>query len=124
MMYSRAGTLRARFLDGRSRLAATTMLTLTLGFVIAQPAGAQAGDGVSGVDRGCVAEIRRTAYGVPHVVAADHGSLGFGIGHAFAEDNLCELAEMITTIDGRRTLHFGAQADNLARDFYLPPLDR
>jgi acyl-homoserine-lactone acylase len=35
------------------------------------------------------AEIRRTAHGIPHIKAGDYGSLGFGYGYGFAEDNVC-----------------------------------
>jgi acyl-homoserine-lactone acylase len=63
--------------------------------------------------------VVRNAYGVPHVRAADHHELGFGMGYAFAEDNICELADMVTTMDGRRALHFGDEGDNLARDFHF-----
>ena len=32
------------------------------------------------------ATVYRTDGGIPHIVAADHGSLGFGTGYAMAED--------------------------------------
>jgi acyl-homoserine-lactone acylase len=70
-------------------------------------------------DGGYTAEIRRTAFGVPHIRATDHGGLGFGMGYAFAEDNLCELMEMVATAEGSRSLHFGADRSNLERDFYF-----
>jgi acyl-homoserine-lactone acylase len=54
------------------------------------------------------AEIRRTSFGIPHVKAADEGSLGYGIGYAYAEDNLCLLAEQIVTASGERSKFFGA----------------
>ena len=41
------------------------------------------------------AEIRRTSHGIPHIKAADIGSLGFGEGYAFAQDHLCSLADQI-----------------------------
>ena len=34
------------------------------------------------------AEIRRTEYGIPHILANDYGSLGYGYGYAYAQDNL------------------------------------
>ena len=35
------------------------------------------------------AQIRRTSFGVPHIVAKDERGLGYGIGYAYAQDNLC-----------------------------------
>ncbi|KPP91166.1 acyl-homoserine-lactone acylase [Erythrobacter sp. HL-111] len=53
------------------------------------------------------AEITRTAYGIPHIVAKDWRGLGYGIAYAYAEDNLCLLAEQFATLAGERSLHFG-----------------
>ncbi|MCL4292787.1 MAG: penicillin acylase family protein [Acidimicrobiia bacterium] len=39
------------------------------------------------------ASVVRTPYGIPHVRAADWGSLGYGYGYAFSQDNFCELAK-------------------------------
>lgn len=55
-----------------------------------------------------VATITRTANGVPHVRAADWASLGFGTAYAFAEDNVCLLADQLVTLAGERTRWFGA----------------
>ena len=46
------------------------------------------------------AEVRRTTGGWPHIKAADYGSLGFGYGHAYAEDQICRMAETIVTVNG------------------------
>lgn len=47
-----------------------------------------------------------TEYGIPHVTAQDWGSLGFGIGNAFAQQNFCsymrEIASWKTTSRARR----------------------
>lgn len=56
------------------------------------------------------AEIRRTRDGIPHIRAADWGSLGFGFGYAQAEDNLCTLADAFVTYRGERSAFFGADA--------------
>ncbi|WP_169927931.1 penicillin acylase family protein [Labilithrix luteola] len=53
------------------------------------------------------ATVRRTTAGVPHVKADDFGGAGYGYGYAFAEDNLCVLAEEITTVRGERSKYFG-----------------
>jgi acyl-homoserine-lactone acylase len=77
------------------------------------------------------AEIRRTEYGIPHILASDYGSLGYGYGYAFAQDNLCVLADRVLTLRGERSRYFGPAADpndpfadeedatsNLASDVY------
>ena len=56
------------------------------------------------------AEIRRTEYGIPHIVANDYGSLGYGYGYAFAQDNLCVMADRVVTLRGERSRHFGPGA--------------
>lgn len=53
------------------------------------------------------ADIRRTAFGVPHIRAQDERGLGFGIGYAYAQDNLCLLANEIVTVNGQRSRYFG-----------------
>jgi acyl-homoserine-lactone acylase len=55
------------------------------------------------------AEIRRTEYGIPHVLADDWGSIGFGVGYAFAEDNLCVMADTFVTVNARRSQWFGPE---------------
>ena len=64
------------------------------------------------------AEIRRTAYGVPHVRARNWGSLGYGYGYAYAQDNACLLAERVVTVRGERSRYFGPQGGNVASDIY------
>jgi acyl-homoserine-lactone acylase len=57
------------------------------------------------------AEIRRTEYGIPHIVARDYGSLGYGYGYAFAQDNLCVMADRVLTLRGERSRYLGPTAD-------------
>lgn len=66
------------------------------------------------------AEIRRTAFGVPHVKADDYAGMGFGLGYAMAEDNICEIMERYLTIDGERAKHLGPGENNanVASDLY------
>jgi acyl-homoserine-lactone acylase len=52
--------------------------------------------------------VRRTAHGIPHVYARDFGSLAYGYARAFAEDNLCQIADSYVTVRAQRSLHFGA----------------
>jgi acyl-homoserine-lactone acylase len=85
----------------------------------------------TGDDHRYSAEIRRTEYGIPHILASDYGSLGYGYGYAFAQDNLCVLADRVVTLRGERSRYFGPAADpddpfvdeedaisNLASDVY------
>lgn len=71
------------------------------------------------------AQIRRTTFGVPHIVAKDERGLGYGIGYAYAQDNLCLLANEILTVNGERSRYFGAQGvtieqrGNLASDLFF-----
>ena len=80
-----------------------------------------AGDGNG--QAGYTAQIRRTAYGIPHILAKDFGGLGYGYGYAFAQDNVCELADQVATLRGERSQFFGPDGDsgpgaNLASDTY------
>ena len=54
--------------------------------------------------------ITRTEYGIPHIVAKDFGSLGYGYGYAFAQDNLCTMAADYITVEGARSRWFGPNA--------------
>ncbi|WP_406437723.1 penicillin acylase family protein [Streptomyces sp. NBC_01613] len=72
---------------------------------------------------GHTAQIRRTEYGIPHILAGDFDGLGYGYGYAFAQDNVCELADQIVTLRGERSRFFGPDGDsgegvNLASDTY------
>lgn len=74
--------------------------------------------------------IRRTGNGIPHIQAEDFGSLGFGYGLAFAEDNICTAADFYITVNGQRSEFFGSGGswtfqgngstfNNLDTDFYF-----
>ncbi|MGN8259708.1 acylase [Pseudomonas sp. SMSB3] len=71
------------------------------------------------------AQIRRTSFGIPHIVAKDEHGLGYGIGYAYGQDNLCLLANEVLTVNGQRSRYFGAdgktleQRDNLASDLFF-----
>lgn len=58
------------------------------------------------------ANIRWTSFGIPHIEAEDWGSLGYGVGYAYANDNLCTLAEDIVTVDGERSKYFGVDGEH------------
>ncbi|WP_052665159.1 penicillin acylase family protein [Nitriliruptor alkaliphilus] len=64
-------------------------------------------DDPSHVGEGYAATIRRTEFGIPHILAADYGDMGFGYGYAFAEDNICTAADFYVTVRGDRSRFFG-----------------
>ncbi len=66
------------------------------------------------------AEIRRTAYGVPHIKAKDMGGIGYGYGYASAQDNVCEIADRLLTVSGERAKFLGPGENdaNIASDLY------
>jgi acyl-homoserine-lactone acylase len=74
------------------------------------------------------ATITRTTYGIPHIKSGSWQGVGYGVAYAYAEDNLCLLAEEFATVAGERSLHFGPEAkavlgfqevDNLASDVFF-----
>lgn len=54
------------------------------------------------------ATITRTTFGIPHIVAQDFGSLGFGAAYARAQDNICLMADIYLSFAGERSKYFGA----------------
>jgi len=56
------------------------------------------------------ATITRTTHGIPHIVARDWGSLGFGSGYATARTEICNLADIVVTARGQRSRWFGPDA--------------
>lgn len=74
------------------------------------------------------ATITRTTYGIPHIEARDWRGVGYGVAYAYAEDNLCLLAEEFATVAGERSRHWGPEAkavlgfeqvDNLSSDIFF-----
>ncbi len=70
------------------------------------------------------ATIRWTDYGVPHVTADNLESLSYGVGYAFAKDNICVLADQIVKYNSERSKYFGpdkvpgsGDSENLINDF-------
>jgi acyl-homoserine-lactone acylase len=59
---------------------------------------------------GIRSEVTRTSHGVVHVNAGDFRSLGYGIAYAYAEDNVCMLADTLLTVRGERSRYFGPSA--------------
>ena len=87
-------------------------------------AGCTVGSGVNttiaGEGQSFTAEIRRTAYGVPHIKANDIGGIGYGFGYASAEDNICEILDRMMTVTATRAKYLGAGKDdiNVESDLY------
>lgn len=121
------GTLMTRF---RCRLPAAltaSLLLVACGGSSSINTGAPGGEDprTGGYD----ATLRRTSEGIPHITAADFGSMGYAYGYAQAEDNLCLLAEDTLTIRGLRARYLGgdgsytipangAVASNIDADFF------
>jgi len=77
---------------------------------------------------GYEASITRTTYGIPHIAADSWEGVGYGVAYAYAEDNLCLLAEEFATVAGTRSQHFGPEGkavlgfqevDNLSSDVFF-----
>jgi acyl-homoserine-lactone acylase len=76
------------------------------------------------------AKIERTKYGVPHITAPNIQSLAAGFAYAFAEDNICTIANEYVTVNADRSRFFGPEKTwtfsgngstytNLDADFYF-----
>jgi acyl-homoserine-lactone acylase len=74
--------------------------------------------------------IDRTSYGIPHINAKDFKGAGEAYGYAFAQDNLCTIAEDYVTVDAQRSRSFGpggsyeqrgngVTVNNLDSDFFF-----
>jgi acyl-homoserine-lactone acylase len=77
------------------------------------------------------AKITRSANGIPTIEAENIKSLGFGYGYAFAQDNICTIADSYVTVSAQRSRFFGPDAEspegdpNLDSDlFYQRIIDR
>ena len=70
-------------------------------------------------------DIAWTTHGVPHIRAADWGSLGYGQGWACARDHLGILVDQAVKVRSERSLHHGRGPDDsfLASDFGYLALD-
>ena len=66
------------------------------------------------------AQIRYTTGGVPHILAHNWPSLGFGYGYAFAQDNLCTMANDYVTVEAQRSRYFGPTGVDIQRGNGFP----
>jgi acyl-homoserine-lactone acylase len=53
------------------------------------------------------AQIRWTAWGIPHIVADDWGSMGFGVARAQTAHHACAIADQIVMARAERARYFG-----------------
>jgi len=64
--------------------------------------------------------ITRTAHGIAHVEASDEEGIGYGIGYAWAQDDVCAAADLLVTLRGERSFWFGAEASGTLGRRELP----
>ncbi|GAB5453705.1 MAG: N-acyl homoserine lactone acylase QqaR [Halioglobus sp.] len=65
------------------------------------------------------ATVHRTDGGIPHIVAEDWASLGYGTAYAVAEDHYCEQAKNILKFRAQLSETFGTVGDNLNSDLFF-----
>ncbi|XXX76546.1 penicillin acylase family protein [Sorangium sp. So ce134] len=65
------------------------------------------------------ATIRWTSHGIPHILAEDLGSIGFGLAYAGARDFVCTLADQVVKVRSERAKTFGPGEEdaNIDSDF-------
>ncbi|MBV9213902.1 MAG: penicillin acylase family protein, partial [Actinobacteria bacterium] len=51
--------------------------------------------------------VRRSAYGIPHIIGRSWEAIGLGYGYAFAQDDICPMAEDYVTVRAQRSRWFG-----------------
>lgn len=110
----------------RTRIVGFAALAVGLSAAVAETASAQEGATYD-------ATITRTTYGIAHIEASTWEGVGYGVAYAYAQDNVCMLAEEFTTVAGERSLHFGPdgltrlgprETDNISSDvFYRSQID-
>jgi acyl-homoserine-lactone acylase len=64
------------------------------------------------------AEIQRTEFGIPHITAQDYKGLGYGLGYAFASDNVCSFAAEVVVANGTSALNIEASSSNISSDVF------
>ena len=64
------------------------------------------------------ADIVWTEYGIPHITANDWGSLGYGVGYAYAKENFCTIMREYVFSAGESAKYLGDEGD-LNSDFVM-----
>jgi acyl-homoserine-lactone acylase len=62
------------------------------------------------------AELVRTEFGIPHITAEDWGSLGYGYGFAYAQDNYCVTMREVVLASGRSAELMGEAQGSADKD--------
>ena len=78
------------------------------------PAGQSGADGAT-----YSATVYRTEGGIPHIVAGDWASLGYGTAYAAARDHFCELSRNFLKFRARLAMTFGPGEGNLQSDLFF-----
>lgn len=74
------------------------------------------------------ADITRTTHNIAHIEADTWEGVGYGVAYAYAQDNICMLAEEFVSVRGERSLYYGPEgrnelglrgADNLTSDIFF-----
>jgi acyl-homoserine-lactone acylase len=99
--------------DGRRPLRAAALALVLL--ALAAPV-ADAASGPSAV-------IRRSAHGIPHIISNTWEGIGYGYGYAFAQDDICPMADDYVTVRGERSKFFGPNASYASRGNGTAPIN-
>lgn len=94
-----------------NRRVAVLAAAVAVAATLAQPGQAAPVGGAGAMRSGSGASVdvslRVTAHGIPHLLAHDWRSMGYGLGWSEAHDVLCPLAEAFVTADAQRSRYFG-----------------
>jgi acyl-homoserine-lactone acylase len=61
--------------------------------------------------------IRRTEFGVPHILAENERAMGFGLAYAQAEDHIVTIMKLIIRARGESAIYLGGTPSNISSDF-------
>lgn len=89
------------------RLLSLLAACLVVPALAAGPADARRGVSEAAAAFPYTATVKITTHGIPHVVASDWGSLGYGSGYATARSSICNLADTVLTGRGERSKYLG-----------------
>lgn len=65
------------------------------------------------------ATVHRTEGGIPHIIAQDWGSIGYGTGYAAAQDHFCEQSKNVLKFRARLSEFLGPEDGNLDSDLFF-----
>lgn len=98
-----------------TRRRAAIIVSVVIGFAIipwgTQSASEASSGRLSPKDGTYDATVTRTEHGIPHVVADDWQSLGYGHGYATAETSPCQLVDVLLTAQAERSRWLGPDAE-------------